>query len=629
MEEEKKPKSPSSSSSSWLVCFTKFQCIPANCFSSISPPSPPPESPEKGYHESKSAACQKQRKPGGWKSMPFILGNETFERLAAIGLGANFMVFLLNVFNMDQVLASNVLNVWSGISNFSPLIGAFISDAYLGRFKTIAYATFVSFAGMLTMTLISWIPQLHPPPCTNVQHHQCTGPNKTQFGILVMALGFLSVGTGGIRPCSIPFGVDQFDSSTQEGRRDINSFFNWYYTSFTVVLIIALTLVVYVQNNVSWVWGFGIPTTLMLCAIVLYFVGMRLYVYVKPEGSALTGVVQVIVASCKKRKAKLPVDVDVGALFYDPPLMKGTIVKKLPLTNQLGFLNKAALIMDGEILTDGSKSNAWRLCSVQSVEETKCLFKVIPIWVSGILCFTAIAQQSTFTVSQALKMDRHLGPNFQVPVGSLGVISMITIGIWLPFYDRILVPYLRKATRIEGGITQLQRMGIGIFFSIMSMIVAGLVERVRKAAALSHAGPDGIAPITVFWLAPQLMLLGFAEAFNIIGQIEFYNKEFPENMSSLANSLFSCTMAGASYLSAILVNVVHRTTGVHGHPDWLTKDINKGKVENLYFLIAGLGVLNLVYFIWVARMYRYKTNFRIDEDQDFGFDDVELSVVKK
>ncbi|GFP91595.1 protein nrt1/ ptr family 2.13 [Phtheirospermum japonicum] len=625
MEEQRKP-----NPSSWLVCCTKFQCFPANCFSSNSPSSPPRESPEKGNDETKPAA-QKHRKPGGWRSMPFILGNETFERLAAIGLGANFMVFLLNVFHMDQVLASNVLNVWSGVSNFSPLIGAFISDAYLGRFKTIAYATFVSFAGMLTMTLIAWIPRLHPPPCDKVQAHQCIGPNKTQFGVLAMALAFLSIGTGGIRPCSLPFGVDQFDSSTQEGRRDINSFFNWYYTSFTVVLIVALTLVVYIQDNVSWVWGFGLPTTLMLCAIILYFVGMTLYVYVKPEGSALSGVVQVIVASFKKRKAKLPADVEnVDGAFYDPPLMKGTIVKKLPLTNQLRFFNKAALVMEGEILADGSNSNPWRLCSIQSIEETKCLFKVIPIWASGILCFTAIAQQGTFTVSQALKMDRHLGPNFQIPAGSLSVISMITIGMWLPFYDRVLVPYLRKATRIEGGITQLQRMGIGIFFSIMSMIIAGLVERVRKTSALLHAGPDGIAPITVFWLAPQLILMGFTEAFNIIGQIEFYNKEFPENMSSLANSLFSCTMAGASYLSAILVNVVHRTTGAHGHPDWLTKDINKGRVENLYFLIAGLGVLNLVYFTWVARKYRYKTNFRIDDDdQDFGFDDVEFSVVKK
>ncbi|KAG8366287.1 hypothetical protein BUALT_Bualt17G0060700 [Buddleja alternifolia] len=479
--------------------------------------------------------------------------------------------------------------------------------------------------GMLTITLVAWIPRLHPPQC-DVQLHQCAGPTKSQFGVLAMGLGFLSIGSAGIRPCSLPFGVDQFDANSEEGRKGINSFFNWYYTSFTVVLIIALTLVVYIQDSVSWTWGFGIPTALMLFSIVLFFVGMRLYVYVQPEGSVFSGIAQVLVASYKKRKLDLPDREDVDGVYYDP-LLNGTSVKKLPLTNQFRFFNKAALIINGEVLPDGSNSTPWRLCSIQQIEETKCLFKIFPIWASGIICFTAMAQQGTFTTSQASKMDRHIGPHFKIPIGSLSVISFVTIGIWLPFYDRVLVPSLRKITRVEGGITLLQRMGIGIVFSILSMIIAGLVERMRRASAISHGRPDGMAPITVFWLAPQLMMMGFAEAFNIIGQIEFYNKEFPENMSSVANSLFSCTMAGASYVSALLVNVVHKTTGRKGHPDWLTKDINAGRVENLYFLIAGLGFLNLGYFFWVSRSYQYKSKYRIDDDEKNGFD-VELNVVK-
>lgn len=188
---------------------------------------------------------------------------------------------------------------------------------------------------MITMTLIAWIPQLHPPPC-KVQAHQCIGPTKSQFGILAMALGFLSIGSAGIRPCSIPFGVDQFDASTEEGRKGINSFFNWYYTTFTVVLIIALTLVVYIQDSVSWVLGFGIPTMLMFCSIVLFFIGTRLYVYVKPEGSVFSSIVQVIVAAYKKRKLKLPDGDDVDGVYYDPPL-KGTVVKKLSLTNKFRY----------------------------------------------------------------------------------------------------------------------------------------------------------------------------------------------------------------------------------------------------------------------------------------------------
>lgn len=72
------------------------------------------------------------------------VGNETFERLATVGLLANFMMFLLTQFHMDQVNASNLLNIWSGVGNFAPLLGAYISDAYLGRFWTIGFSSFAS-----------------------------------------------------------------------------------------------------------------------------------------------------------------------------------------------------------------------------------------------------------------------------------------------------------------------------------------------------------------------------------------------------------------------------------------------------------------------------------------------------
>ncbi|CAN4124405.1 unnamed protein product [Withania somnifera] len=228
---------------------------------------------EKQSYRSDSPVKTCRRKPGGWRAMPYVLGNETFERLASMGLLANFMQFLLTVFHLDLVSATNVLNIWSGVTNFIPLLGAFISDAYIGRFWTIAFASVFEMMGMLTLTLIPWLPQLHPPPCKVGQ--ECKSANKSQMGFLVMGLGFLSIGSGGIRPCSIPFGVDQFDSTTDEGRKGIASFFNWYYTSFTVVLIIAVTLVVYIQDSVSWVIGFGIPTVLMFLSLILYFSGRK------------------------------------------------------------------------------------------------------------------------------------------------------------------------------------------------------------------------------------------------------------------------------------------------------------------------------------------------------------------
>ncbi|XP_061995116.1 protein NRT1/ PTR FAMILY 2.13-like [Rosa rugosa] len=565
-------------------------------------------------HAQSETAATVRRKPGGWKAISFVLANDTLERLATFGLLANFMVYLTREMHLDQVSASNIIYIWSGLTNFAPLLGAFVSDSYVGRFRAIAFGSFSLLLGMATLTMTAWLPKLHPPPCSSNQLKlgQCPPPSKAQLGFLSLGLGFLSVGTGGIRPCSMPFGVDQFDPNTEEGKKGIKSFFNWYYATFTVVLLITSTLVVYIQDKISWTLGFGIPTLLMCGSIVLLFIGVRIYVHAKPQGSMFASIAQVFVAAHKKRQLKLPDDKPIdGSKLYDPPV-KDLLMQKLPLTNQIRFLNKAAIIVDNDLKPDGSPVNKWRLCSVQQVEELKCVIKTMPIWASAIVSFTAMSQQGTFTVSQALRLNRHLGQNFEIPAGSLIVISLLTIGIFLPIYDRLLVPALRKVTRDEGGITVLQRIGIGIVFSVLAMLVAGFIEKERRNMAKLHPHE----PVSFIWLAPQLGLMGLCEAFSAIGLLEFFNREFPDHIRSVGNALLSCSFAGSSYLSSVLVTVVHRVTGTHSKPDWLTNDINAGRLDLFYFLLAGIGSLNFVYFLYCARRYHYKGAVHKENDNN-------------
>ena len=203
---------------------------------------------------------------------------------------------------------------------------------------------------MVTVTLTSILPKLHPPPCTKQQLDSglCEGPSHTQLGALLLGLALLSVGSGGIRPCSIPFGVDQFDPTTEKGRKGINSFFNWYYYTFTIVILITQTLVVYIQDKVSWVVGFAIPTALMALSIAAFFVGARLYNHAKPEGSVFSSIVQVVIAAYNKRRVEIPlVAEDSGdwarVSLYDPPV-KGNVLAKLARTNEYRyFINKCVI----------------------------------------------------------------------------------------------------------------------------------------------------------------------------------------------------------------------------------------------------------------------------------------------
>jgi dipeptide/tripeptide permease len=109
------------------------------------------------------------------------------------------------------------------------------------------------------------------------------------------------------------------------------SFYNWYYTTQTVIMLINQTLVVYIQDSVSWPLGFGVPTVLMCCAIILLFAGTKIYVHVKPEGTMFSGIMQVFIAAYKNRRLTLPADGEVVGIFYDPPLEE-SVASKLPLT---------------------------------------------------------------------------------------------------------------------------------------------------------------------------------------------------------------------------------------------------------------------------------------------------------
>lgn len=107
-------------------------------------------------------------------------------------------------------------------------------------------------------------------------------------------------------------------------------------------------------------------------------------------------------------------------------------------------------------------------------------------------------------------------------------------------------------------------------------------------------------------LIPQLAVAGLSEGFIVIGLIEFFYKQFPENMRSFAGSFLFLCIALASYLSSFLISVVHKVTRNGESSNWLAEDLNEGRLDYFYYLVAALQVVNLGYFLVVAKWYKYK-----------------------
>lgn len=271
------------------------------------------------------------------------------------------------------------------------------------------------------------------------------------------------------------------------------------------------------------------------------------------------------------------------------------------------FLDKAAIVTEED---DPKAPNFWRLNTVHRVEELKSMIRMGPIWAAGILLITAAAQQNTFSLQQAKTMNRHLTKSFQIPAGSMTVFTLTAMLCTIVLYDRIFVPVIRRFTGLERGITFLSRMGIGFFISILATLVAGFVEVKRKQAAFDHGlmdKPFDRIPISVFWLAPQYCLHGVAEAFMSIGHLEFFYDQAPESMRSTATALFWLSISAGSYTSTLLVSLVHKFSAGPDGSNWLPdNNLNKGKLEYLYWLITLLQVANLIYYLFCAKFYTFK-----------------------
>lgn len=261
---------------------------------------------------------------------------------------------------------------------------------------------------------------------------------------------------------------------------------------------------------------------------------------------------------------------------------------------------------------------------MEQVEDLKTLIRIIPLWSTGIMLQITITQ--TFAGFQATTMNRHITPNFQIPPGSLIVFLILSITCWISLYDRILMPLASKIRGKEVKISPKTRMGIGLFISCLGVVYGAMVERVRRQkviqAGLQTKIPLGVVDMSVGWLFPMYILYGIADAFNTIGQIEFYYTEFPESMSSIAASLSQLGMAVGYVMASVLLSLVGKCTRRQGKESWTSNNINNSHLDYYYWLLCIMGAVNLVYYFICSWAYGPPTNRNILDAAEDGADDV-------
>ncbi|CAN1321251.1 Protein NRT1/ PTR FAMILY 4.6 [Linum perenne] len=455
---------------------------------------------------------------GGMLAASFVLGAEVMENLAFLANASNLVMYMAEYMHFTpSKSAVNVTN-FMGTAFLLALLGGFLSDAFFTTYQIYLISATIEFLGLVILTIQAKSPTLKPQPCTLVAGGQAA--------MLFIGLYLVALGVGGIKGSLPPHGAEQFDDSTPKGRKQRSTFFNYFVFCLSCGALIAVTFVVWVEDNKGWEWGFGLSTIAIFVSIPLFLAG--------------------------------------SATLTTKPFQ----------------------------------------CTIHQVEDVKIVLKILPIFASTIMLNCCLAQLSTFSVQQASTMDTKLA-SFKVPPASLPIFPVVFIMILAPIYDHFIIPFARRVTKSETGITHLQRIGVGLVLSIVAMAVAALVEIKRKRVASEEASIVSPTvhplPITFLWIAT-------ADLFTLAGLLEFFFSEAPSSMRSLATSLSWASLAMGYYLSSVIVSVVNGVTRGHGPGGaWLSgKNINEYHLEGFYWLMCVLSVLNFGHYLFWACKYKYR-----------------------
>ncbi|KMS96388.1 hypothetical protein BVRB_9g225640 [Beta vulgaris subsp. vulgaris] len=520
--------------------------------------------------------------------------------LATSGWTANMVVYAIEQYNMKEITAAKLYNISMGGMTFVNILAAVFADSLFGSLSIFTVASFVSLLGVILFTLSATISSLRPFPCTTSSFIKCKLPTNQQQCFIYVTIALAATGAGGTNFLLGTIGADQFPKSSEQ-----RIFFNWFLIANQLGKVIGYTVIVYLQNNVSWGLGYGIGVAANAVAIVVFLCGSCFYKRVMPRGgSPFTSIARVFVASLRKMNKIVAENYDRNCYFYG--ISSSDVINHQAPSNTLRFLNRAALktMHKDEDANNSQKcTKSWSLCTVEEVEDLKRLIKVLPILSAGIVSSIIFTISSSLVVLQALVMDRSMGPHFKIPAGSMSIFILITTCIGISFLDRVIYPLLQKIA--NKSLTPLQCIGVGYFLNVLSAVAFALVEMKRLNVVKSDhhmlEQPHAVSPMSVFWLVFPLGLLGFSAAFDFSSLMRFYYQELPTSLSNTAVAITSLQFALGSYFGAVVLSVVQHTTS------WLPDDINHGNIDYLYWMLSILGLVSFIYYLVCAMFYKYNS----------------------
>ncbi len=386
----------------------------------------------------------------------------------------------------------------------TPIIGAYIADTYLGKYKTIFYFALVYVVGCLILFVTSLPVAI---------------ANNASLGGLVVAMIVIGLGTGGIKSNVSPLIAEQYTNTKpflktlKSGERvivdpstTIETIFLVFYFCINTGSLSAIATTE-LEMNVGFWAAYLLPFCFFFVGIIALVLGRKRYVIKPPMGSVIPDCFRIIFIGVKN---------------------KGNFDAAKPTVREIS----------------GEPPVKW---TDLYVEEVKRALKACKVFVFYPVYWIVYGQMINNFVSQAGEMETHGIPN-----DIMQNIDPIVVIIFIPILNKLVYPYLRKMGIKFKPIT---RITCGFFFGAIAMAYAAVVQHLIYTAGPCYdsplncpASPNGSVPnrVHVAVQAPAYLFIALSEIFASVTGLEYAYTKAPANMKSFIMSMFLLTNAFGS-----------------------------------------------------------------------------------
>ncbi|HEY6101063.1 MAG TPA: POT family MFS transporter [Anaeromyxobacter sp.] len=197
----------------------------------------------------------------------YIVGNEACERFSFYGMRSILVTYMVTALLYSQRDAKAYFHYFVAATYFTPIVGGWVADRFLGRFRSILWISFAYVLGHAV--LAAW---------------------DTRTGLFV-GLALIAAGAGGIKPCVSAFVGDQFGAGEKALRQRV---YGWFYWSINLGSAAAYFLIPWLLRRVGPSAAFAVPGVAMAAALLVYWAGRKHYVVVPPSGPNPHGFLRVV-----------------------------------------------------------------------------------------------------------------------------------------------------------------------------------------------------------------------------------------------------------------------------------------------------------------------------------------------